>query len=79
MGNIISIFMTPNRNESESNLRSLVEKIKKGKTANRGVKNLDANAYLSMVQKFPYDKYNFFLCSTCVGCNSKKLTSGGVS
>ncbi|KAM7481040.1 hypothetical protein LguiB_005623 [Lonicera macranthoides] len=64
MGNITSIFMTSTRNDSENNLKTLVEKIKKGNTTLRGVKKLDASEYLLMLQEFPYDKFKFFLCSS---------------
>ncbi|KAM7477626.1 hypothetical protein LguiA_025839 [Lonicera macranthoides] len=76
MGNITSIFMTPTRNESENNLKTLVEKIKKGNTALRGVKKLDASEYLSMLQEFPYDEYKFFFCSSLCGMPLYKVDFG---
>ncbi|KAM7481042.1 hypothetical protein LguiB_005625 [Lonicera macranthoides] len=76
MGNITSIFMTPTRNESENNLKTLVEKIKKGNTALRGVKKLDASEYLTMLQEFPYDEYKFFFCSSLCGMPLYKVDFG---
>ncbi|KAM7481043.1 hypothetical protein LguiB_005626 [Lonicera macranthoides] len=76
MGNLTSIFMTPTRNDGENNLKTLVEKIRKGNNTLRGVKKLDASEYLSMLQEFPYDKYKFFLCSSLCGMPLYKVDFG---
>ncbi|KAM7477531.1 hypothetical protein LguiA_025744 [Lonicera macranthoides] len=76
MGNITWSILTPTTNESENNIKTLVEKIKKGKTAIRGMKNLEATEYLSMLHEFPYDKFNYFLCSSLCGMQLYQVDFG---
>ncbi|KAM7515058.1 hypothetical protein LguiA_004641 [Lonicera macranthoides] len=63
VGNLYPILTIATKNESENNINVLVEKIKKGKMEIGSVKILDLNVYLSVLQEFAQNNYNFFYFS----------------